>query len=103
MSVVAVLAKKTTPQAQIATSSSTETSPSIEPSSQHKTPQYPLTAYEILSNAKNTAFKGGLAGASAQVINVFSLMWLRTTMNYQYRYGGNMSTALNALWRDGTL
>jgi hypothetical protein len=29
------------------------------------------------------AFTGGLAGASAMVVQVTSLMWMRTTMNYQ--------------------
>jgi hypothetical protein len=28
-------------------------------------------------------------------------MWLRTAMNYQYRYGGNLATSLSALYSDG--
>ncbi len=31
----------------------------------------------------NKAFTGGLAGAGAMVVQVTSLMWMRTTMNYQ--------------------
>lgn len=34
-------------------------------------------------------------------IQVLSLMWLRTTMNYQYRYGTNTTTALKTLYAQG--
>ena len=30
-----------------------------------------------------------------------SLMWLRTTMNYQYRYGYSTSTAIKKLYAEG--
>jgi hypothetical protein len=33
------------------------------------------------------AAEGGLAGGTAMAINVCTLMWIRTTINYQYRYG----------------
>ena len=42
----------------------------------------------ILQKSFNRAFRGGTAGATAMVLQVGSLMWLRTTMNYQYRHGG---------------
>ena len=32
-------------------------------------------------------YQGGLAGAAAMGINVCALMWIRTTINYQYRFG----------------
>jgi hypothetical protein len=32
---------------------------------------------------------------------VFSLMWLRTTMNYQYRHGTTTREALKHLWKEG--
>ncbi|EKX34618.1 hypothetical protein GUITHDRAFT_147045 [Guillardia theta CCMP2712] len=35
------------------------------------------------------------------VVQVFALLWLRTTMNYQYRYGGSMKQALLHLYREG--
>lgn len=38
---------------------------------------------EIMDKAKKRAFRGGLAGMGAGVIQVLSLMWLRTTMNYR--------------------
>jgi hypothetical protein len=34
-------------------------------------------------------------------INVATLMWLRTTVNYQYRYGTTTTEALKALYKDG--
>lgn len=34
-------------------------------------------------------------------IQVFSLMWLRTTVNYQYRYGTTTSVALKTLYKEG--
>jgi len=35
------------------------------------------------------AIKSGTAGASAMAVQVTSLMWMRTTMNYQFKNGGN--------------
>uniref|UniRef100_A0A0G4FKN0 Mitochondrial carrier protein n=1 Tax=Chromera velia CCMP2878 TaxID=1169474 RepID=A0A0G4FKN0_9ALVE len=63
--------------------------------------QKPKSAYEVFQYAKGQALRGGIAGASAQVINVLSLMWLRTTMNYQYRYGGGTFNALKTLYAEG--
>lgn len=34
-------------------------------------------------------------------IQVLSLMWLRTTVNYQYRHGSSMTTAFKTLYADG--
>lgn len=34
-------------------------------------------------------------------IQVCSLMWLRTTVNYQYRNGGSMTNAFKTLYADG--
>lgn len=48
----------------------------------------------ILQKSAQKALGGGSAGASAAVVQVVSLMWLRTAMNYQYRYGGNLQEAL---------
>ena len=55
----------------------------------------------ILQKASSKALGGGKAGASAAVVQVFSLMWLRTSMNRQYRYGGDLSSSLKALWDEG--
>ena len=56
---------------------------------------------KIISKSLNKAFKGGISGASAMVCQVGSLMWLRTTMNYQYRYGYSTSTAIKKLYAEG--
>lgn len=55
----------------------------------------------IFQKAGKKALGGGKAGASAAVVQVLSLMWLRTSMNYQYRYGGNLSESLQKLWQEG--
>jgi len=55
----------------------------------------------ILDKAAKSALRGGAAGAAAMVINVCSMMWLRTTINYQYRYGTGTFTALKTLYADG--
>ena len=36
------------------------------------------------------ALRSGFSGSAAMTIQVFALMWMRTTMNYQYRYGGTI-------------
>lgn len=56
---------------------------------------------EIFDKSINKAFNGGLAGFGAMTTQVLSLMWLRTTMNYQYRYGSTTLTALKTLYKDG--
>lgn len=45
-----------------------------------------------------SAAKTGLAGASAMAIQVSSLMWMRTTMNYQFKNGGEFLTTVKALY-----
>lgn len=55
----------------------------------------------IFQKASKKALGGGKAGASAAVVQVFSLMWLRTSMNYQYRYGGDLVSSLKTLWSEG--
>jgi len=55
----------------------------------------------ILSKAARRAGEGGLAGAAAMAINVCSLMWIRTAINYQYRYGTSTMEAFRTLYKDG--
>ena len=47
------------------------------------------------------ALGGGLSGAAAMVLQVLTLMPLRTVMNYQYRYGTSTTTAIRTLYADG--
>lgn len=86
---------------------------------------------ETLKKAAKRAAGGGVAGASAMVIQVRhlillwsffypadmmciywifvsfhffqvgSLMWMRTIMNYQYRYGTDLKTAARTLYKEG--
>lgn len=60
-----------------------------------------LTPSEIFSKAAKKALGGGVSGALAGVFQVLTLMWLRTTMNYQYRNGGSTKDALDALYQEG--
>jgi len=53
------------------------------------------------SKAITRAWQGGVAGATAMSIQVVTLMWIRTTVNYQYRYGTSTMTAFKTLWKDG--
>jgi hypothetical protein len=56
---------------------------------------------ETLRKAGKRALGGGLPGAAAMVAQVSTLMWLRTTMNYQYRHGTTTMEALKILYADG--
>jgi len=60
-----------------------------------------LLANPIMQKAAKKAFGGGMSGALAGVFQVIALMWLRTTMNYQYRNGGTTGAALKALYKEG--
>jgi hypothetical protein len=55
----------------------------------------------ILSSAAGKAMSGGMAGAGAMVIQVSTLMWMRTIMNYQYRHGTTTMVAMRTLYNDG--
>lgn len=55
----------------------------------------------VLRKAAKRAIGGGLSGAIAGVVQVLTLMWLRTTMNYQYRYGTSTGQALRTLYAQG--
>ena len=55
----------------------------------------------IVAKAAHRALGGGTAGAIAGVVQVLSLMWLRTTMNYQYRYGTSTCVAMRTLYDEG--
>ena len=48
-----------------------------------------------------SSIKSGLSGSAAMIFQVSSLMWLRTTMNYQYKNGGAMISTLKLLHKEG--
>ena len=56
---------------------------------------------EVLAKASKRALGGGLTGACAMLAQVGGLMWMRTTMNYQYRNGGTTGNALRTLYKEG--
>jgi len=58
----------------------------------------------LAATAAKRAVGGGASGAAAGVVQVLSLMWLRTAMNYEYRYGGEgMVSTVGKLWAEGGL
>ncbi|CAJ1355242.1 unnamed protein product [Effrenium voratum] len=59
--------------------------------------------WTVLRSSTSQALCGGVAGASAMALQITSLMWLRTIMNFQYRYGMTMREAMNILYSQGGL
>lgn len=59
------------------------------------------TFSEIMNKSAASAIRGGTAGAVAMGANVAALMWMRTTVNFQYRNGGTFFGALKHLYSDG--
>lgn len=55
----------------------------------------------IIDRSFKKAVGGGLSGSIAMFFQISSLMWLRTTMNYQYRYGYDFKTSISNLYNDG--
>jgi len=47
------------------------------------------------------ALRAGLNGYKAMTVQVFSLMWLRTIMNYQYKNGGTFKEVFLKLYKEG--
>lgn len=60
-----------------------------------------LTLNQIFYRAGKRGLGGGIPGALAGVMQVLSLMWLRTIINYQCRYGTNFFQALHTLLQEG--
>ena len=56
---------------------------------------------EIFEKSKNKALRGGIAGSASMVVQVSSLMWLRTMMNYQYANGGSIKNTFQTLYKEG--
>lgn len=56
---------------------------------------------KILSDALTKAFRGGIPGFAAALVQIISLMWLRTLMNTQYKTGLSMRAAAIKLWGEG--
>lgn len=56
---------------------------------------------DIIKTSLNAALSGGIPGMVAMGTQVTTLMWLRTTMNYQYKYGTSMKQAFHTLYKQG--
>jgi hypothetical protein len=64
-------------------------------------PEITVDMSEIIDKATKRALGGGLAGAMAMTLQVCTLMWMRTTMNYQYRHGTSTAQAMKILYKEG--
>ena len=49
------------------------------------------------------SLNAGTSGAGAMAVQVSTLMWLRTTMNYQYKNGGTFPNAFSQIYKQGGL
>lgn len=61
----------------------------------------PLESKSIWKKVTKDAIGGGVPGFVAMIAQVSTLMWLRTTMNYQYTYGTTMTQAMRSLYQQG--
>ena len=56
---------------------------------------------KLVQESARRAAGGGITGAAAMTIQVTTLMWMRTTVAYQYRYGSTTRDAMRALYAQG--
>uniref|UniRef100_A0A7S0VUZ8 ADP,ATP carrier protein n=1 Tax=Hemiselmis tepida TaxID=464990 RepID=A0A7S0VUZ8_9CRYP len=61
----------------------------------------PVEAVRAVQVASQKGFRVGVAGAAAMSVQVVMFMWMRTIINYQYRYGGGTAHVFMLLWREG--
>ena len=57
--------------------------------------------WTVIKKSAGKALQGGMAGAGAMVVQVSTLMWMRTVMNYQYRHGTTTMHAIRTLYAQG--
>jgi hypothetical protein len=55
----------------------------------------------VVLKSIHAGIKGGMYGGMSGLIQVITLMWMRTTVNYQYRYGGTLLSSLKQLYKQG--
>jgi len=55
----------------------------------------------VIGAAVVKAVRSGSAGFLAGTIQVLAFMWLRTVMNYQYKFGGTLGEVLKKLYKEG--
>lgn len=59
------------------------------------------TFRQILAKAARRGMGGGISGAIAGIVQVLTLMWIRTIISYQTRYGTGFQEALSVLYKEG--
>ena len=60
-----------------------------------------VNSKSLLNEAFHKSLNVGLAGYSAMIVQVASMMWLRTTMNYQFKNGGTTLNTIKLLYNQG--
>jgi hypothetical protein len=55
----------------------------------------------LWKRSAQSAFRGGVSGCIAMILQVILLMWLRTVVNYQYKTGIGIKDAFQILYNDG--
>lgn len=55
----------------------------------------------LFISAFQKSFRQGLSGGAAGLVQVITMMWLRTTVTYQYRYGVTTAQAIAELYAQG--
>merc|ERR1719445_1514245 len=55
----------------------------------------------VILTAISKAVRSGSAGFVAGTMQVLAFMWLRTVMNYQYKFGGTLMEVLKKLYAEG--
>ena len=78
-------------------------SPSASPEAKDAGKSNKKSLSQILTKAGKRGIGGGIPGAVAGAVQVFTLMWLRTVINYQCRYGTTFRQALTTLYNQGGL
>ena len=62
-----------------------------------------MNTRSVIHESLQTAVKSGITGYGAISLQVVSLMWLRTTVNYQYKHGTNFRQTLGILYNQGKI
>ena len=60
-----------------------------------------LNKEELFDKSIKRALGGGFSGTVAMATQVGTLMWLRTTVNYQYKHGTGFKETLSTLYNQG--
>jgi hypothetical protein len=60
-----------------------------------------LITQEVFEKSWKRAINGGQAGFMAMSGQVFSMMWIRTIINHQYRNGGSFFSTASQLFKEG--